>query len=928
MNLALLWKEWREHRLIWLAVAALAVVVVGGSYLALAPAAGIGADQELREILLYAVLILAVAYGLVCGGMMFAGEQESGTQVFLDMLSGRRVPVWRGKVLIGALLTVAQVVLLLALDLAVGLTQGLPRFGGWAVVLLVYALNAYSAGLAASTFCRTALGAAGVGTLLVAGCWSVTGVVVGVLAMWASLPSGLEFLVLMALLTAVLAGVSCLTYCQLDWARRHPATMRAAASTGSVRALVWLTVRQGRGVMAVLAASGVVLAGLLPAAGMLLWPILTLLVGVVCGAAVFLPEQVGGAARFLGNQRVPLGRVWLVKTLCWLAVAVGVAVLIFVALGVRATLTAAQEGYLQNAYNLEGWLHRNHMLPLYTPAYLFLTLWLLTGFATGLLLAQVFHKTVVAGLLSLGISAALAGLWVPSLIVGGVHLWQVFGVPVLFLIVSRLIMRPWTADRLYSRWPLLGLIGCGLLVVVWTASGLTFRILEVPDVGEPFDVHAFIASLPSSKENEASRLMLAAADELREQEQKLDVEMKPPRKPLFPAPKKESVPGMSTVARQATPSQAYILQASEVLEKGWPKGEHDLDRWLDQMFEGRWATDYRAAAKAPLGVIVDPRSFSVTTRLEREQLSREAALLFVVRALQLQARGEDEAALDHLLIVLGLSRQMRNKAPSLVYLIGRAEESMALEGVRRWLNHLGPKKELLRRALRELTQHEEQTPPSWDYLKVEYFALRNALRQLPATLTWWCSDQSQPLEGRLLTLAAQTPWEKERQQRLMNLYLSEEIKIASQTDTTAARGITSWDRLAFNRALTPWAFLPLTERLLLTAKRSKCDVRAARLQVALALYELDHGRPAKSLEELVPRYLPAVPRDPFTRQPFHYRISKGEEIAESQLSGEADAESFRKVSPGQGVLWCEEVPTSSGQPAQQRYFLVPRWAKE
>ena len=38
--------------------------------------------------------------------------------------------------------------------------------------------------------------------------------------------------------------------------------------------------------------------------------------------------------------------------------------------------------------------------------------------------------------------------------------------------------------------------------------------------------------------------------------------------------------------------------------------------------------------------------------------------------------------------------------------------------------------------------------------------------------------------------------------------------------------------------------------------------RMAAVALALRLYELDHGRPAAALSELVPAYLPAVPRDP------------------------------------------------------------------
>jgi hypothetical protein len=114
MSLALCWKEWREHRLIWLTVAVLAVVVVVGMYLTLAPlgAQSLRQDPGLQHVLLSAVLILAVAYGLVCGGMMFAGEREAGTLTFLEVLAGQRFLIWRTKLAVGVVLTIAQTLVL------------------------------------------------------------------------------------------------------------------------------------------------------------------------------------------------------------------------------------------------------------------------------------------------------------------------------------------------------------------------------------------------------------------------------------------------------------------------------------------------------------------------------------------------------------------------------------------------------------------------------------------------------------------------------------------------------------------------------------------------------------------------------------------------------------------------------------------------
>ncbi|MGQ9649354.1 MAG: hypothetical protein ACUVXJ_04525 [Phycisphaerae bacterium] len=46
--------------------------------------------------------------------------------------------------------------------------------------------------------------------------------------------------------------------------------------------------------------------------------------------------------------------------------------------------------------------------------------------------------------------------------------------------------------------------------------------------------------------------------------------------------------------------------------------------------------------------------------------------------------------------------------------------------------------------------------------------------------------------------------------------------------------------------------------------------------LAVAAYRNDHGRFPESLDELVPRYLEAVPMDPFTSQPLRYRLDTEE----------------------------------------------------
>src|SRR5262245_15622298 len=111
MMRVLVWKEYREGRLNWLALAILGVasVFVVPAFVALFDPADPAAELTATLI---ALCILAVAYGVVVGSMLLTGEEEAGTLPFLDNLSARRSDVWWAKVQSGTLLVLSQGLLL------------------------------------------------------------------------------------------------------------------------------------------------------------------------------------------------------------------------------------------------------------------------------------------------------------------------------------------------------------------------------------------------------------------------------------------------------------------------------------------------------------------------------------------------------------------------------------------------------------------------------------------------------------------------------------------------------------------------------------------------------------------------------------------------------------------------------------------------
>lgn len=84
-------------------------------------------------------------------------------------------------------------------------------------------------------------------------------------------------------------------------------------------------------------------------------------------------------------------------------------------------------------------------------------------------------------------------------------------------------------------------------------------------------------------------------------------------------------------------------------------------------------------------------------------------------------------------------------------------------------------------------------------------------------------------------------------------------------------------------------------------QRAACEARATQLLLALQLFRMHEGRSAAVLGQLVPRYLPVLPADPFTGQSFHYRLSLGEAIRWPTRDGEADE--VVAVTVGDGIVW-------------------------
>jgi hypothetical protein len=535
---------------------------------------------------------------------------------------------------------------------------------------------------------------------------------------------------------------------------------------------------------------------------------------------------------------------------------------------------------------------------------MFLTVWLLYGFSFGQFFTLVFRKSAEAVLVAVVVTVSALAVWLPALVLGGVQWWQILGTPVLLLGGTRLAMWAWAGGRLYTFKPALALASTGVLAGAWIGGSLWYRIAEVPEVGPPFDVRAFLASLPSPERNEAGQWIRRACQDLADyQIQVTNIGLASPMKALFPD--EELTPaGPEIVALGGTgwKNHQFVEQLGRAIERGyWPQNGGPYSYWLDLLFAGQWFRDLQEAGKLPPGMIEDTRNMTTRTVLNLEPY-RLVARLLLARALQLQARGDHAGALEQLTLTLVVARNLGNGAAMQAYLVGRAIEAEALKGFGRWLQKVGPQPELIRRALDELNRHEELLPPLSELVKAEYVVFHNSLQMLPIfrddAKVW------QP-EAQVVNLAWYLPWEEQRRTRIMNAFFAGYLRAAQASVLSAQHLVEAERRQSQGRVmLEGWlaatsgpeadmsaddlarlideswlaAMLPHWSRDQLRRPHTQAlaRLRAARLQLALTLYQIQEGKPAAALEDLVPRYLAELPVDPVTGRAFQYRVSQGE----------------------------------------------------
>lgn len=950
---AVVWKEFRDQGLI-----GLTLVVLGAGILAAAaalgdpPAPAANPTDVLRFLGVgrLATLLLAVTAGMVCGGALFAAEREAGTIGFLESLPASRWQVWRAKVAAGVLLAAFQIVVLVLVALALGLV-GTP---GWALAVVIYSLLAFVWGAYGSTVTSTTLGSVGVAipAATLAAVLFLVPIMLFFAAPGASMPRPTGALLFLVLMFVTPVSMSALAFTRPDRDREGddspgpvrsiplanrdaaPPPARAARPRRGIKALVWLATRQAIRPGLVLSAFAVVfgLVLLLPTVQpYLFWLPVSLAAGVLAGVTAFGDEQTRDTARFWGERRLPVGRAWVVKVGTHFLLALWLLALVALPSFIRYQASSGV-GYVR-ANTLSAGVFQS-LLPdqLGVQGWKYLFVPVVYGFVAGHLCGLLFRKLVVAAGVAMLVGGTAAALWVPSLLAGGLHYWQVWVPPAIALITARLLIRPWAADRLTVRGPLTTLAAGLAAAVLAMAVGIGYRVVEVPNnpTGEA-DVE-YIARMPEvdANSNSAGREFRTAAERFARVQDRVN-------------------PDFEKLITQPTSTRRQRMEdrTDGVLFRGWVKEDEEFGQWLDRLYDDRpvgpddrpWPVLAADATARPVGMYEDPRLISGVGSNAAMENARRMALVMLARGLQQQALGDPAPMAANLRTCLALTRNLRNGSVIPSLMLGNFIERSTLHAADRWLEKLPPRADLLRVAVGAMVETDNPAPfdPTLHAL-----AERHVVRELMKAPNQWLpdyltlagesKDRTNP-EVDLIAFAWTVPWERERTRRLVGLGLETAsrpvavplIRGRPGSGFLLGRNVSYDDLTEYDRIIRVFR-------------------RGVLLKLAVRLYEAEKGSPPPTAAALVAAgYLPAVPIDPYDGQPFRFRVSAGETLQPPARLPVApgfgrpfdDVGPPQKVAPGQVVVWSvgmnrtdeggRQIPTVPGFPPRtdDLVFLVP-----
>ncbi len=404
-------------------------------------------------------------------------------------------------------------------------------------------------------------------------------------------------------------------------------------------------------------------------------------------------------------------------------------------------------------------------------------------------------------------------------------------------------------------WSVWGLLVIALLALTPFAVRACF-LANVPDMGEPFDVAAFVGDAIPDEENAFTEYR--AAERMRSQ----------------------------LLVNMGQRSATEPADHEEVYKQGWEAADAAMRAWVD---DHRPALAlWRRGSEKERALDASPATMTFSTHLAAAQELRSFVRLALVDQMRCLHEGDVDEAWKLARAGYRSGGHASRRGPIIAGLIGIALHAMSSGGMQRWAEHPAVTADQLRTGLAQLKADFALYESQSNLLRTEYLALRNSM-----SIPGWM-DNLGPVGGQVDAIPARVQlgffWmvgEPELTIRLYRHIIANQTREIDQplavrrklvgsgfamlfdTDPTVARAPGELDATQIDRVVK----LSIVSKLILPATKQMDDSfqrflgRQAALEVMLAAqaYRRDKGEFPESLDALVPEYLDAVPLDPCER---------------------------------------------------------------
>lgn len=872
MYARLWWKDLRQFWPIWLFLVVAAMAVQGLMLLVA------GANARHGSLLLLAIFWSGL-YALTAGAAAFAGEREVGGLRLLDALPAPRRVVWSAKVSFAVVSSMVLILVLIALAaLGTDDTEVL-KSGGETVSALEFVIgvgfvfSALGWGLFFSSFTASAITAAVLGIIV---CGLSVTLVPDRINSWGVHPTmmfgGLALVPLTALATIAASGLifsfgsrqrrsvpnwnspiqfrspvvinipvfqrpalvrlqSPITITMVSAPR--PAVMIGTTTHHAIRrfprsryielvALVWQTLREGRGMWWLLFAVSLVFPFLVACrdldAG--LFAALDVLGLLAAGVSVFGIEHQARSQRVLAHHAARPRLVWLAKIGVWSA---GLVILMGVQLASYVLTNILWSGYPMGQFwsgYPTGRMYREGV-------YAFLGVFIPFGIAQ--LCGMTIRRTITAGVIAL-VFTILFGLACGGLMVAG--LFPIAGFPIISVALL-LVSWAWAGDWMLDgpgarRWlRLLGLLsGTFAVLFVWYVGNRAWGVSDPGSIAPP----ANWSHYPVTADQNAAELYRQAADLTRG-----EIKDK--------ARRHEAVEKARELVRQATerPNCVFFDPKKMTIMS---------DRDAPDLLQFTGLVHFRSGELRATGDLAG---------------AWESILVEFRLALHAAQTLTNTSALRH------LQFEQMALSNALVWAVDGRQTLELLRAAKKSLRDLAPLP-----AMADVMSGEanivEQT------LDLPSNDLKGVLNVFVAQ----DRDGRTPFQKAALIEVETTPWELVRARRLVRQAAADAIQIARLSPLDRAlRDRNGVVNRFYESPTSPLAQLLISPGFYLNGygDRMLMGRRALEQIIAIRSWQLRHaGAFPDQLEQLVPEDLDHLPLDPYSEQPFRYVVRSGQPL--------------------------------------------------